>query len=160
MSDESHLLISTEILELLKKEALEAYPEECCGILVGRVRAQEPRKAEVHEVKVARNSAVERRQEQYSIDPEQLLRVQTEARKGELDVLGYYHSHPEERAIPGQVDLETAWPDTSYLILAVGRERVTEVRCWRLRESGEAFEEVQIGYSLCPVDSTAGAVKR
>jgi len=158
--DESHLLISTEVLELLKKEALEAYPEECCGILVGRVRTQEPGKAEVHEVKVARNSAVERRRERYAIDPEQLLRVQTEARERELDVLGYYHSHPEDSAIPGQADLETAWPDTLYLILAVERGRVTEVRCWRLRGSGEAFAEVPIGYSCCPIDSTAGTLQR
>ena len=147
MFEKSHLLISVEVLELLKKEALEAYPEECCGILVGRLRAREPLTAEVHEVAVAENRAIDRRQQRYVIDPRFLLRVQREARQGGLDVVGYYHSQPDHGAIPGQFDLEAAWGDTSYLILAVERGRVTGVRCWRLQGGGDAFEEVHIGYS-------------
>lgn len=147
MSEKSHILIPTSVLEVLKREAIEAYPEECCGVLVGRLHAREPLTAEVHEVAVAGNQAIDRRQERFVIDIHLLLRVQKEARERELEVLGYYHSHPDHGAIPGRLDRESAWPEVSYLILAVQEERVTGVRCWRLREGGDAFEEVDIGYS-------------
>lgn len=144
MAEEGDLLIPIRALELLEKEAVDVYPEECCGILVGR---REDRRAIVHEVVVAQNSASDRRHESYSIDPELLLRVQTESRERRLEVLGYYHSHPDHSAIPGRADLEAAWPGACYLILSVDRERVAEVRCWRLRNEGAAFEEMDIGYS-------------
>jgi len=147
VSEKSLLLIPTSVLELLEREAMEAYPQECCGVLLGRIpTAVEPR-AEVREVVVARNSATARRQERYFIDPKLVLRVHEEARRRRLDVLGYYHSHPDHGAIPGWFDLETAWPEVAYLILAVDERRVTGVRCWRLREGGDAFEEVDIEYS-------------
>lgn len=147
MSDKSHLLILTSELDLLKRLAVEAYPEECCGVLLGHLRALRPWRAEVCEVAVARNSATDRRLERYVIDPQLLLRVQKEARQRGMDVVGYYHSHPDHGATPGQFDLDTAWPDVAYLILAVAEERVTGVRCWHLRKGGETFDEVEIGYS-------------
>ncbi len=147
MSENSRLQIPTAVLELLKEETLEAYPEECCGVLVGCMGTEEPSVGMVHEVVVAQNSATDRRQERYVIDPELLLQVQKRARERDLDVVGYYHSHPDHGASPGRFDLEEAWPDVCYVILAVDGERVTEVRCWRLRRDGGAFEEVDFGYS-------------
>jgi proteasome lid subunit RPN8/RPN11 len=160
VSENSRLQIPTVVLELLKEEALEAYPEECCGVLVGRMGAQGPSFGRVHEVAVAQNRATDRRQERYVIDPELLLRVLKGARERDLEVVGYYHSHPDHGANPGQFDLEAAWPDVCYVILAVDGERVTEVRCWRLRRDGGAFEEVDFGYSRCTVDPPSGTVKR
>ena len=103
--------------------------------------------AEVYEVAATRNSAADRRRMRYAIAPEHLLRIQRNAQERGLDVVGYYHSHPEHDATPSRFDLETAWPDVSYLILAVRGQRVTEVRCWRLTEGAGAFTEVDIGYS-------------
>jgi proteasome lid subunit RPN8/RPN11 len=83
----------------------------------------------------------------YAISPEQLLQISGSARERGLDVVGYYHSHPGHDAVPSRLDLESAWPEVSYLIVAVRGRRVTEVRCWRLREGGGAFREMDIGYS-------------
>ena len=156
MSEKRHLVIPISALRLLERAAIEAYPEECCGVLVGRIPSPAEPGAEVREVVVARNSATDRRQERYVIDPKLLLRVRNEARERELEVLGYYHSHPDHSATPGRFDLETAWPEIHYLILAVEEERVAGVRCWQLQEGGEAFEEVDIEYSSLPLCSKAG----
>jgi proteasome lid subunit RPN8/RPN11 len=159
VSEKRHLLIPTSVLGLLTREAIEAYPEECCGVLVGRIPAPAEPRAEVREAVAARNSATDRRQESYVIDPRLLLRVQKEARERELEILGYYHSHPDHSATPSRFDLETAWPDVHYLILAVEEERVTGVRSWLLREGGEAFEEVDIEYSSPPARSLSGSTE-
>jgi proteasome lid subunit RPN8/RPN11 len=145
--DQSHLLIPLAAVDLLKREAVEAYPEECCGVLLGRLPAASSPTAEVHQVVVAQNSATDRREERFVIDPRHLLGAQKEARRQGLDVVGYYHSHPDRGATPGHFDRDAAWPEVGYLILAVSGRRVTEVRCWRLSESGETFTEVSIGYS-------------
>lgn len=147
MSEKSHIRIPTPVLELLEREALSSYPEECCGILLGRMSSLGEPIPEVSEVAVAPNNASDRRDERYAIDPKLVLQVQKEARPRQVEVLGYYHSHPCRSATPSQSDLESAWPEVRYLILAVEVERVTEVRCWRLSEVGETFEEVDIGYS-------------
>lgn len=147
MSEKSQFRIPTPVLELLEREALKAYPEECCGILLGRGSSPGEPIAEVSEVAVAPNSASDRREERYAIDPKLVLQVQQEARARQVEVLGYYHSHPCRSATPSQSDLESAWPEVRYLILAVEAQRVTGVKCWRLSEVGETFEEVDIGYS-------------
>ena len=147
MSEKSHLLIPLAAMDLLRREAVEAYPEECCGVLLGRWTAQPSRTLEVHEVVVTQNSATDRREERFVIDPRHLLGAQREARHQGLEVVGYYHSHPDSGATPGQVDREAAWPEVCYLILGVSEMWVTEVRCWRLHEAGEAFTEMGIGYS-------------
>ena len=147
MSAPRNLLIPTPLLELLEKEALTAYPEECCGVLLGRLRGQEPLRAEVREVAVAANSATDHRWERYVIDPTFLLGILQEARQRGLDVVGYYHSHPDHGAIPGRFDLESAWPGVGYVIVAVDEDQVTDARCWCLEKDGESFREVSIGYS-------------
>jgi proteasome lid subunit RPN8/RPN11 len=147
VSEQSHLLIPHAAVDLLKREAVEAYPEECCGVLVGRLPAPPSPTTEVYEVLVTQNSATDRREERFVIDPRHLLGAQKEARRRGLDVVGYYHSHPDSAATPGYFDRDAAWPEISYLILAVSERRVTEVRCWRVNEPGEAFTEVSIGYS-------------
>lgn len=146
VSELSGLLITPAVLEVVEREALAAYPEECCGILIGRVAAGEPSIGKIQEVTVTGNTASDRRQERYAIEPEQLLRAHQAARARGLEVMGYYHSHPDQAAVPSQHDLETAWPDLNYLILAVHGERVTEVRCWRLGRTGGAFHEVEFEY--------------
>lgn len=147
MSEKSRLLIPTLQLELVEREALAAYPEECCGALLGHLGGQQPWWAQVREVAVAANSATDRRRERYVIDPTHLLGIQKEARQRGLDVVGYYHSHPDHGPIPGRFDLESAWHGVGYLILAVDEGRVTDVKCWRLESDGKSFHEVDIGYS-------------
>lgn len=133
----SILRIPRHHLEHLENLALETYPEECCGVLLGqarRVSAVWPT-ANIHDgPKSAR----------YAIDPVELLEVYKSARETGCQVIGYYHSHPDRAAVPSATDLASAVPDVSYLILAVSGERVKDRRAWRLSVESKGFIEEHI----------------
>ena len=80
----------------LIQEAARAHPQECCGLLLGQGGriTQTRRAANVHT-----DPAI-----QFEIDPAVLLAAHRGARGGGLQVLGYYHSHPNGRAQPSPRD--------------------------------------------------------
>jgi proteasome lid subunit RPN8/RPN11 len=86
----------------------------------------------------------------YLIGPDDLQRVEAELRGDELEVLGFYHSHPDHPAAPSLFDAEHAWPWYSYVIVRVDRGLATEATSWQLdddrsamkSESLEVFSEV------------------
>ena len=98
------------------------------------------------ELRAEPNSHGGSRRRRFAIAPEALLRAQKEARAAGLEVLGYYHSHPDAPAVPSARDLETAWPEVSYVIVAVERGRPGELRSWRLDPAQRGFEEERIEY--------------
>ena len=73
-----------------------------------------------------------------------MLAIYQELAGRDEEVIGYYHSHPDTLAEPSDRDLETAIPETSYLIVAVDRHTVVERRSWRLRADGSGFDEQSI----------------
>ena len=140
----SRLIVSRQALAALRAHLAGAYPEEGCGILLGR---DHDRVRAVHEAVVVENAATRERGRRYEIHPEKFLQVDQRAREAGLDVIGFFHSHPDHPAEPSAFDHERAWPYYSYLIARVGEAQVAEIRCWRLAgESGalesEAWSEV------------------
>jgi proteasome lid subunit RPN8/RPN11 len=95
----------------LRRHGEETYPHECCGVLLG-VMGEE-----------ARTDSPENR---YSIDPGELVRVQREARERELDIVGFYHSHPDHPALWSPTDFQEAhWIGCSYVITSVEKGKAT-----------------------------------
>lgn len=84
------------------------------------------------------------RRGRYRIDPETVLAAHKEARALGLDVVGYYHSHPDAPARPSEADREDAWPGVSYLIISSPASGEPGARSWRLREDRTGFEEEEI----------------
>lgn len=76
----------------------------------------------------------------FLIDPLEQLKVEKDARKRGLDVLGYYHSHPDHPARPSNYDREHAWPWYSYIILSVEKGTPTEMTSWVLSDNRERFD--------------------
>jgi proteasome lid subunit RPN8/RPN11 len=140
------LQISSQDMLGIERHALAVYPEECCGLLVGEPASPGRDAVVVRQVWSAENVA-ERRQSRYAIAPEALLRGHHRAREKGLEVIGYYHSHPQRGAQPSDFDRLTAWPETLYLILSMAAGRVAEARCWHWPASGAGCAEVKIGYS-------------
>jgi proteasome lid subunit RPN8/RPN11 len=93
------------------------YPEEACGILVGR--RDENATYFLEKIVVSKNILSERKVDRYLLDPLDQGRAEIEASKAGLEVIGFYHSHPDVAAIPSKFDLEQAWPDYIYLICEV-----------------------------------------
>lgn len=115
------------------------YPEECCGILVGRDHDGD---RIITESRRARNVAEERRHERYLVDERKLVDVIKSVRGTNVDVVGFYHSHPDYPSRPSGHDTETAaWPGYSYLIASVEKGNVTSVRSWIMPDGEEEFVE-------------------
>lgn len=105
------------------------HPEETCGLLVGR-RAG----ARLFVVRAlqARNLEREHRRDRFDLDPVAYVAADRAARAEGLEVLGVWHSHPDQPATPSEADLREAWADHSYLIAAVDEHGVRELVSYRL----------------------------
>ena len=105
-----------------------AYPAECCGALVGRVAG------DVKDV-IRLEPAVNRRTDdphRYLIPPEDVRRLEGKLRSEGLEIVGYYHSHPDHPAVPSNFDADHAWPWYSYVIVRVDRGRGADLASWVL----------------------------
>ena len=122
----------------IKVHAMEAYPEECCGILVGTEGAGGK---EVYDVFRIGNAKEENRTHRFLITPEEYRSAEAAAGAEGLGVMGFYHSHPDHPARPSQFDLDHAWPWCSYVIAAVEQGIPAAVKSWVLKEDRSGFDE-------------------
>jgi proteasome lid subunit RPN8/RPN11 len=134
----SRLFITPRHLQTVGRHASISYPDECCGVLIGRCQ---PGATFVERVLSVGNAREDDRHDRYLISPETVLAAHKEARALGLEVVGYYHSHPDHPARPSEVDRELAWPGVSYLIVSVEQRKVTGTRSWRLSDDRGSFEE-------------------
>ena len=134
----SRLFISPRHLHTISGHASISYPEECCGVLIGRCHSGA---TFVERVLSVGNEREDSRQNRYLISPETVLAAHKEARSVGLEVVGYYHSHPDHPARPSEFDREHAWPGMSYLIVSVEKRKVVEARSWRLADDREGYDE-------------------
>lgn len=111
------LVIPPDLTAQIRRAAEAAYPEECCGLLIGRGGEGLP--VEVTAIAPASNVAADPRR-QFEIDPAVLIHWQRTLRGGELRIVGHYHSHPDGRAIPSQKDRDSVFDrDMVWLIVPV-----------------------------------------
>jgi proteasome lid subunit RPN8/RPN11 len=131
--------------QALRAHAERCYPEECCGILIGSRAAVE---THVQGLVATENSAqAADRRHRFSIAPEELLATHRAAEAAGLEIVGYYHSHPDCHAEPSEHDRNSAWPGTSYVIVEVHAGGAGRARSWRLSQDYAAFYEETIELS-------------
>jgi proteasome lid subunit RPN8/RPN11 len=119
------------------------YPYECCGLLVGRFGEGGPKEvAETYPISNAREEAAKRTR--FLIRPEELMRGERRARARGLEVVGFYHSHPDVPAVPSAYDLEHAWPAYSYVVVSVREGRAADLRSWEMEPDRSRFNEEEI----------------
>ncbi len=119
------------------------YPYECCGLLVGRFAGGGGKEVvETYAISNAREEEAKRNR--FLIRPEELLRGERHARARGLDVVGFYHSHPDDEAVPSRYDLEHAWPTYSYIVVSVRRGRAVALRSWEMEPDRSKFNEEEI----------------
>ena len=147
------LLVPSGPARRIRDHLAGAYPDEGCGILIGR-DGDESR--EVTLVVEAENTREDSRRNRYLIGPEDFLEADRRARVAGLEVLGFFHSHPDHPPVPSAFDLEHAWPYYSYLIVNVTGGAVGEQRCWRLREDRSGFEAERLEIEPTPRSDAVG----
>jgi proteasome lid subunit RPN8/RPN11 len=115
------LKISKADYDLIRWEAERSYPDECCGVLLGRLANGQ---REVTLSFTCENERTDSPGNRYSIHPEQLLAALKLARSRGENIVGFYHSHPDHPAYYSSTDLDEAhWFDCSYVITSVEHGR-------------------------------------
>lgn len=140
----SRLVISAPDLSAIERHGAASYPEECCGFLIGRSSPDTAANTVVERVLAVDNERQDSRHNRFLIHPETVLEAHKEARAARLDVVGYYHSHPDHPARPSDFDREHAWPGISYLIVSVMKGEPAGARSWRLADDRERFDEEEL----------------
>jgi proteasome lid subunit RPN8/RPN11 len=127
------------IIEQVERHGETAYPHEACGLLLGTLGADGAKHAD-EAVALANAREEGARHHRFVIRPEDLVRVDREARRQGKDIIGIYHSHPDHPDEPSRYDLEHAWPVYSYVIVSVRAGRAESVRSWELVADRSRFE--------------------
>ena len=96
--------------ERLRAHGEETYPNECCGVLLGKNIPGEGN--HVREIVRAGNTRTDSAHNRYHIAPQELVKIQRQAREKDLDIVGFYHSHPDCPAQWSKTEFEEA-PRTS-----------------------------------------------
>jgi proteasome lid subunit RPN8/RPN11 len=121
----------------LVAHALEGYPFEVCGVLLGR-------RLRVHSVVRTENREPETPRVRYAIAPEDLLRIQKEARSRDEEIIGFYHSHPDHPARPSETDRRIAAEGLSdgvvHVVVGVEGGLRAQPAAWVFRDALQDFE--------------------
>ena len=134
--------MATTTYNAIRQHGEETYPHECCGILLGR---NEDGDNQVEEAIRAGNTRTDSAHNRYHIAPEELIKAQRTGRERGLDIVGFYHSHPDHPAMWSQTDLaEAHWMQCSYIITSVEKGVAAKTNSFLLLGSSEDDKRLEI----------------
>jgi proteasome lid subunit RPN8/RPN11 len=129
----------------LRAHGEEAFPNESCGALLGRVTAPG---WQIDSLVRAANARAESRRDRYEIAPAELVKIAHEARSRGLEIAGFYHSHPDHPARWSATDLEEAhWLGCVYIITEVVDGKAKDTNAFLLAgiaDEDKRFEPLEI----------------
>ena len=131
-------------LDEIKDQAKHAYPEECCGALLGTIDVPTSDKIISHVVSLDNdwtNTTTETRHRRFKVTAQDYLRLEKQARSLGISLCGFYHTHPDHPPVPSDTDLLYAWPVFSYPILSVMKGVPSVIKSYVLSVSGDGLEE-------------------
>ena len=132
---EGHLMLqlSAEPEKNIRADGEAAYPNECCGVLIGEI--------DNAGVKTVRSTlTIDNAREdgeqyhRFLITPEDMMKAEQTARSMKLDVIGFYHSHPDHPSAPSGYDKDHALPFYSYVIVSVDKGKAQVLTSWELTD--------------------------
>lgn len=138
--------LHTAVDAAIRAHGRETYPHECCGALLGRDGA-------ALRAFPLPNTTEEGPRRRFLVRPDDYREAERQAAAHGLELLGFYHSHPDHPARPSQYDLDHAWPFFAYVIVAVAQGQDGDLTTWRLREDRSQFDPEK----TVVADSTAPA---
>ncbi len=94
----------------------------------------------------------------FLIRPEELMRGERYAETKGLEVIGFYHSHPDHPAVPSQYDLDHAWPIYSYIVISVSGGEARDLRSWEMEPDRSRFSEERVFNDTTAVEFGVPAV--
>lgn len=139
------LSISNEPWAIMARHAIAAYPRECCGILLGTVSADDRR--EVTRAIACRNAYEGEQADHFELDPKEQFDAQREARRLGVEVIGFFHSHPDCDAYFSATDLAHSWPWYSNVVISVRDGAVCDARSFRANDTQTESTSEEL---ICP----------
>jgi proteasome lid subunit RPN8/RPN11 len=152
MSELLELWITAELGEKIREHGIETYPYECCGALLGTDRdvpahdSQESRKIsrEVISLFPLVNRRDDSPRNRFAVTADDVREAEKAASAQSLEVIGWYHSHPDHPARPSEYDRDHAWPWYSYIIVSVHTGVPQDMTSWRLKDDRTGYLEEKI----------------
>ena len=145
MAETFQLWMSRDVAERIRRHGAETFPHECCGALLGRdsvaaekvsARDETPSKEtrEVLELFPLVNRRDDSPRNRFAVTADDVRDAEKAASQHGLEVIGWYHSHPDHPARPSDFDREHAWPWYSYVIVSVMAGKAADMTSWRLND--------------------------
>ncbi len=145
MAETFQLWMSHDVAERIRRHGAETFPHECCGALLGRdsvaaekasARGETPSKEtrEVLELFPLVNRRDDSPRNRFAVTADDVRDAEKAASQHGLEVIGWYHSHPDHPARPSDFDREHAWPWYSYVIVSVMAGKPADMTSWRLND--------------------------
>ena len=136
------IYLTKEHIKQIEAHGEKTFPFECGGMIIGRFETDKKTVVELLPMENAMDEA-----EQHNrvlILPKDVLKAERYARSQKLDVIGYYHSHPDHPAIPSQFDLDHALPVWTYIIVSVEDGKAVNLLAWEMESDRSKFNEEEI----------------
>jgi proteasome lid subunit RPN8/RPN11 len=136
MSENLQVWMSHDVAERIRHHGAETFPYECCGALLGR-DSQETR--EVLDLFPLVNRRDDSPRNRFEVTANDVRDAEKAATAHGLEVIGWYHSHPDHPARPSDFDREHAWPWYSYVIVSVMAGKPADMTSWRLNDDRQNY---------------------
>ena len=133
--------ISRSVISKIENHGERAYPEECCGIMLGITEGSNQTVEEIAELE---NEQDKNRRRRFFVTPKQYMQSEKIAAERKLELLGFYHSHPDHPAAPSDFDRDHALPWFTYVIISVANRKAKDITAWLLSESRERFDKKEL----------------
>ena len=135
------LEISPQLAERIRRHGVQTYPHECCGALLG---TDGDAGRQVRDLLPLVNRQADSSRNRFSISPGDFRTAEAAARERNLELIGWYHSHPDHPPLPSEYDRAHAWPWYSYVIVSVAGGEAKQMLSWRLTDDRLRFTPEEI----------------
>ncbi len=133
------LTLPSAELNKLHAHAQEGYPHEVVGIIAGDKAA-----GVAQHIHPLINERADSAHNRYKVSGLTLMRAEQGLEAEGLDILGYYHSHPDHPSTYSDYDRDHALPNLSYVIVSVMDGVAVDTASWRLRDDRSAMDREPI----------------
>jgi proteasome lid subunit RPN8/RPN11 len=135
------LILPEKLDHEIREHGAKDYPHECCGAMLGVDNGAD---REVRALFPLVNRREDSPRNRFAITPDDFRQAERAAVDQGLDMLGWYHSHPDHPSRPSEFDREHAWPWYSYVIVSVDGAVPKVLTSWRLQDDRAKFDAEEI----------------
>ncbi len=126
------MIVKNNALKQMKSHLEQTYPHEGCGVMLGKNDV-------VTMIHRGTNIRQDRQEDRFLLAPSDIMDAEKLAKQNSIEIVGFYHSHPDHPAKPSTTDLESAWEGYHYLITSINKGRMEDIGVFRLPEQGNNF---------------------